>query len=279
MARSITQIQAEIIAAKEARPELAGLSSTSKSAVWLAITFIVAYAIYILEVLFDTHKAETDTALSLLKPHTKRWYRQKALAFQFGFALVAETDYYDNTAIDETLLVQSKIIKYAAVTEATTESRVIIKIATENGGILSPITNEQKQAFDAYIAEIKDAGVSVSTINFLPDKLYLTMRIFYDPLVLDAQGNSIVAGGKPVENAINEFLKTLPFDGQLVLAHLVDALQKVPGVVIPQLDYAASSWIDTNLNDYGNLVAIQVKVTPQSGYFQIADFSNITYVV
>ncbi len=279
MARTVAQIQAEIISAKEARPELAGLTSTSKSAVWLSITFIIAYAIYILEVLFDKHKLETDTAISLLKPHTKRWYRQKALAFQFGFALVQDTDVYDNTGIDATLIDNSKVIKYAAVTEAVAESRIIIKIATENAGVLSPITNAQKQSFDAYISEVRDAGVKVSVINFLPDRLYLNMRIFYDPLVLDAQGNSILDGGKPVELAINEYLKKLPFDGQLVLAHMIDALQKVPGVIIPHLDYAASSWINTEINDYGNPVPINVKVTPESGYFQVTDFNNISYVV
>lgn len=279
MARTPAQIQAEIIAAKEGRQELAGLTSTSKSAVWLGITFIIAYAIYTLEVLFDTHKAETDSALSLLKPHTQRWYRQKSLAFQYGYALVVDADYYNNAGIDDNLIEESKVIKYAAVTEATTESRVIIKIATENGGVLSPITNMQKQSFDAYIAEIKDAGVNVSVINFLPDRLFLTMRIFYDPLVIDAQGNSIIDGGKPVEDAINEYLKTLPFDGQLVLAHLIDALQNVPGVKIPHIDYAASSWINTEINDYGNPQTINVKVTPESGYFQVVDFNNISYVV
>lgn len=279
MARSVEQIQAEIIAAKQARTELAELTSTSKSAVWLGITFIVAYAIYVLEVLFDTHKAETDNAISLLKPHTKRWYREKALAFQYGMPLVPETDHYDNTGLEEPQINNSKVIKYAAVTEATDQSRVIIKIATENNGLLSPINQTQKQSFDAYIAEIKDAGVNISVINFLPDRLYLNMRIFYDPLVMDAQGNSIIDGGKPVEKAINEYLKTLPFDGQLVLAHLIDALQKVPGVKIPHLDYAASSWINTEINDYGSPVPINVKVTPQSGYFQVTDFNNITYVV
>lgn len=279
MARSIAQIQAEIIAAKEGKPELAALTSTSKSAVWLSFTFIIAYAISLLEVLFDTHKAETDSALALLKPHTARWYRQKALAFQFGFALIPDTDLYDNTNVDENIIDDSKIIKYAAVTEPNTESRVIIKIATENGGVLSPLTNIQKQSFDSYIAEIKDAGVNITVINFLPDRLYLTMRIFYDPLVLDAQGNSIIDGGKPVEEAIEEYLKTLPFDGQLVLAHLVDALQEVPGVRIPQLDYAASSWINTEINDYGNPEPINVRVMPESGYFKVVDFNSISYVV
>lgn len=279
MARNIEQIENEIINTVNADTRLSALNSESKSAVWRLIVYIIAYSIYTLEMLFDTHKSEVDGVITLLKPHTRRWYRQKALSFQYGHALVPDTDYYDNTGLDEALVEQSKIIKYSAVTEVENESRVIVKIATENGGVLSPISNPQKDSFDAYIAEVKDAGVQVTVINFLPDRLYLNMRIFYDPLVLDAQGNSIINGGKPVEAAIYQYLKELPFDGQLVLAHLTDALQKVEGVIIPQIDSAASSWIDSNINDYGNPNDINVKVTPVSGYFKIVDFSNITYVV
>ncbi|WP_343530836.1 hypothetical protein [Pedobacter sp.] len=279
MARSIDQIQTEIIQTKEQNPALAGLTSTSKTSIWQLITYVVAYAIYTLEGLFDAHKAETDNAIALLKPHTKRWYRQKALGFQYGFDLMEDSDKYNNTGVEEDIIEQSKIIKYAAVTEATDESRVIIKIATETDGKLSPIEPEQKFAFDAYISEIKDAGVNVSAINFQPDKLYLNMKIFYDPLVLDAQGNSIISGGRPVEDAILSYLKNLPFDGQLVLAHLVDALQKVEGVLIPHLDSAESAWIDGTINNYGTAVPIDVKVTPASGYFEVVNFNNISYVV
>jgi len=279
MARSIDQIQTEIIHTKEQNQTLAGLSSTSKTSIWQLITYVVAYAIYTLEVLFDTHKAETDNAIALLKPHTKRWYRQKALDFQYGFDLMEDSDKYSNTGVDTDVIEQSKIIKYAAVTESADESRVIIKIATETDGKLSPIEPQEKLAFDAYIGEIKDAGVSVNAINFQPDKLYLNMKIFYDPLVLDAQGNSIISGGRPVEDAILDYLKNLPFDGQLVLAHLVDALQKVEGVLIPHLDSAESAWIDGVINNYGPATPINVRVTPASGYFEVVNFNNISYVV
>ncbi len=279
MARSIDQIQTEIIQTKEQNQALAGLTSTSKTSIWQLITYVVAYAIYTLEVLFDAHKAETDNAIALLKPHTKRWYRQKALDFQYGFDLIEDSDKYNNTVVENEIIEQSKIIKYAAVTEATDQSRVIIKIATETAGKLSPIEPQEKFAFDAYINEIKDAGVSVNTINFQPDKLYLNMKIFYDPLVLDAQGNSIISGGRPVEDAILNYLKNLPFDGQLVLAHLVDALQKVEGVLIPHLESAESSWIDGIINNYGPAVPIDVRATPASGYFEVVNFNNISYVV
>ena len=82
MARTIEQINNEIIKAKESEPALAGLTSTSKVAIWKLWAYITAFVIYTLELIFDQHKAEVLEALTQLKPHTARWYRNKALAFQ-----------------------------------------------------------------------------------------------------------------------------------------------------------------------------------------------------
>jgi hypothetical protein len=154
-----------------------------------------------------------------------------------------------------------------------------VKIATEIGTELQPISESEKEAFTAYMKEIRDAGVRITVINYLPDILQLTMQIYRDPLVIDSNGNSILTGKRPVEDAIKEYMKELPFDGELVLAHLIDKLQKVEGVRIPHLLSAASKWIDANINDYGAFQPINVKKIPISGYFKVEDFLNISYVV
>ena len=279
MARSVEQINNEIIKAKESEPALAGLTSTSKVAIWRLWAYITAFVIYTLELIFDQHKAEVLEALTQLKPHTARWYRNKALAFQYGFDLITDTDKFNNQGFTEDQISASKIVKYSAVTEADTESRLIVKIATEQGGELQPITVGQKASFDAYMNEIKDAGVRITVINYLPDILKLQMKIYRDPLVLDENGQSIITGKKPVEDAIKEYLKNLPFDGELVLAHLVDALQKVEGVRIPHIILAESKWIDAQTGGYGNYETIDVKTFPNSGYFKLENFENISYVV
>lgn len=279
MARSIQDIQAEMLRAKENEPALAELNSTSKVAVWRLWIYITAFVIHTLERIFDQHRKEVAEALSEQKPHTPRWYRNMALAFQYGFDLIPDTDKFNNTGKTEDEIENSKIVKYSAVTESETESRLIVKIATEQGGELQPISTGQKASFDAYMQEIRDAGVKITTINYLPDILKLQMEIYRDPLVLDENGMSIRTGEKPVEKAIKEYLKNLPFDGELVLAHLVDALQKVEGVRIPHIILAESKWIDASVNDYGNFQRIEVKQLPISGYYKIEDFSGIRYVV
>jgi len=280
MARSVDTIYADLIAKKESDSNLDVLNSTSKTAIWRLWLYIVAYATNVLESLFDKHYLEVTNVITELKPHTMRWYRQKALAFQYGFDLISDTDIFDNGTATEAQIEASKIIKYAAITEATTESRLVLKIATEDSaGKLAPITSGQESAFIPYIEEIKDAGVAITVINYLPDILKLNLRIYYDPLVLTSTGVSILTGKKPVEDALNEFMKELPFNGELVLNSLIDKLQKTEGVKIPHLVQAASKWIDTALDDYGNFENISVKKIPVSGYFEIENFDNIEYVV
>ncbi|MBT0550255.1 nucleotidyltransferase [Riemerella anatipestifer] len=280
MARSIEEIQDEILTARANEPALQELNSSSKTSIWRLWIYITAFAIWVLEKLFDAHKAEVSEALRQLKPHTARWYRNKALAFQYGFDLLEDSDQFDNEGHDPEQIEESKIIKYSAVTESEIESRLIVKIATEQGEELQPISPEQKESFEAYLSEIKDAGVKITVINYLPDILRLQMKIYRDPLVLDQNGNKIKDGTqKPVETAIKNYLKKLPFNGELVLAHLVDELQKVEGVKIPHITLAESKWIDADVNDYGNFQPIDVKTIPISGYFKIENFSGIEYVV
>ena len=277
MARTIQEIQTFILQAKAQEPALERLNSTSKVAIWRLWVYIIAVAIWSLEKLFDLHRADIDKRLAELKPHTARWYRSKALAFQYGFDLLHDSDKFNNTGHTEEQIEASKIVKYSAVVESKNEGRLIVKIAGEQGEQLQPITDAQKQAFEAYLQEIKDAGVRLSVVNYQPDVLHLQMKIVYDPLVLDSNGQSIIHATKPVEEAIKSYLKRLPFNGELVLAHLIDELQQAEGVRIPHLVLAQSKNI-TSGGSYGDFETIEISKIPTAGYFTIDNFNDITYV-
>ena len=240
---------------------------------------ILSYSIYLLEQLFNQHKKEVDLQLYNQKSGRLPWYRYMALKFQYGFDLIVDSDEFNNTGFTADQIAASKIIKYSAVNEGDVQGVIVVKIAGETDGVLAPISAEAKTGFEYYFNEIKYAGSRINVINFLPDRLFLNIQIYRDPLVLDANGNSIINGGNPVEAAINEFMKELPFNGELVLLKLVDKLQLVEGVKIPHLMAASSSWVDVATNDYGQPTVFNVKRVPESGYFQIANFDNITYVV
>jgi len=279
MARTIEQIQTSLLTEKANVTELAGLTSSSKTAIWRLMIYIMSFAIYAFEVILDKHYSDVTQKLTEEKAHTARWYRSKALAFQYGFDLVVDSDEFNNTGYTTDQIEVSKIVKYAAVVEASNDSRLIVKIAGENNGELSQLDNQEVTSFRQYMSEIRDAGVKLTVINYEADKLFLDLQINYDPLVLSANGQHLINANYPVVDAIKAYMKELPFNGELVLAHLVDKLQQVEGVLIPTIMSASTSWIDENTNSYGDPVGIAVKTIPVSGYFKVESFDNINYVV
>ena len=267
MARSIQEIQTLILQAKAQEPALESLNSTSKVAIWRLWVYIIAVAIWSLEKIFDLHRADIDRRLSELKPGTAKWYHSRALAFQYGFDLLHDSDKFNNTNRTEEEIEASKVIKYCAVTDSPTESRIVIKIATENGGELTPVTTHQQEAFSRYINEIKYAGVYVTILNNQPDWLKLSIRIVRNPLILDENGMNVNSGKHTVKEAIKDYLKKLPFNGELSLQALTDAIQQVEEVKDVSIDNAQTKWIEGSI--WGNFQEINISRIPESGYFAV----------
>ena len=279
MARSIETIQTEIFNSITANENLSSLTSISKVAVFRLIVYVVAVSIWALEVLFDLHKTEVDTAIYNQKSGTLPWYRTKALAFQYGFDLIKDTDKFDNGDATAEQIEASRIIKYSAVNESEDESRIIIKIAGEVSGVLSNFTDPaQVEAIEAYFEEIKWPG-KMTIINYLADKLYLNIQIKYDALILNENGMSKLNGHYPVTEALNAFMKELEFNGELKLSALTDKIQEVSGVLDATVLSAESAWIDPELNGYAAPQPIHISKIAESGYFEIVTFDTVSYVV
>lgn len=289
MARTVTEIQNEIFLSITTNDDLAALNSTSKVAIYRLLVFAVSYAIYILEKLFDIHTSQVDKAIYENKPGTKRWYRNVALKFQYGMLLLVDDDEFDNTGFTPEQIEASKIIKYCSVKESLESSRLIVKIAGESGDNLSPLTATQITSFKFYLSEIAYAGVKINVVNNPADRLALTLRVYRNPLVIDENGNNIVLGGKPIETAIKQYMKNLPFDGELVINDMIDYLRDVPGVENVHVLSAQSSYKDLVTGLFTPFVNIDIEIIPVAGYFETGtivsgafvpnDFTGISYVV
>jgi hypothetical protein len=280
MARTINEIQNGMLTAIASDEVLSvQLTSTSKVATFRLLSFVYANATLVLEMLFDNHKKEIDTAIYEQKSGTPRWYRNMSLAFQYGFDLLEDSDKFDNTGFTTDQIEASKIIKYCSVKESIESNRLTIKVAGELGENLAPLDLTQIASFREYLAEIKYAGVKINVVNYPADKLLLNMAIYRDVLVLDENGNSIIYGGKPVEKAIREYMKALPFDGELVLNDLIEKLRAVDGVDNAHIINATSSAYSIATHGYLAFAPINVKTIPVAGYFEIVNFDTVTYVV
>jgi hypothetical protein len=247
------------------------LNSSSKVAIWRLWVYIQAFTVWVHEGIFETHKIEIEELISLNKLHTAPWYRGKALDFQLGFD-IGELDYYDNTGVDQSNVLNSKIIKQAAVEEL--DGRLKIKVAGVNSsGVLQAITTAEISAFTQYMSLVRDAGTRIEVISRPPDDLILDIDVHYNPLILDGDGARLDGlNNEPVQQAIEEFLYNLEFNGELILTKLTDYLQTVEGVNEPVIR-SSSARFGTNpfeaLNEY---------YIADAGYMVKSNFSLINFI-
>lgn len=240
---------------------------------------VLAISWFVLKELFSQHRKEIDEKIAKQKTHRLAWIQGMYLNFQYGFELLPESDLFNNDDATPDQIEESKIIKYCAVSESDTQREVIIKIATEVSEELAPVKADKMETIYEYTTRIKGVGVPYRIINYLPDLLKLKIRIYRDPLVLDNRGMDRTSANYPVEDALKEFMKELPFDGALQIQDLSNKLEKVPGVKLVQIDLAQSCWINPATNGYGDFTNIDVRKVPESGYFKIVDFNGISYEV
>ncbi len=280
MAKTVQEYYDEIKAEALSRATSVGnvdfvnmMNNTSRVAIWKIIFWAAAYGAYLIAVVLDLFRIETDDKIKRLKPHTLKWWAEKAMTFQYGDNLVPEKDYYDNTGLTETEIKQRQVVKYAAAIEqffSNGEFGIRLKLAGEDGsGARIALTTPQLDAFKEFLARYRHAGVYREATTDDADHLKLVLRVYYNPLVLTNTGARIDGfSATPLQDAIDAHTKNLPFNGRFNLTALVDAMQAVDGVSDPrilsaQTQYAALPY--TNVND---------EVIPDAGYLKIYDLNT-----
>jgi hypothetical protein len=278
MARSSQEIRKEIEETVKADPVLSVLDNPSSVSSWRLISFIISYAINKMEALYDALRIEINEIIARLKPHTLRWYAEKAKAFQFGFPLLSDSDQFDTTGYTTEQIELSKVVTYAAVVEnqsSTGRTILRIKLAAASGDDLQPLSEQQLSSFRNYMARIKDAGVPLQIDSLPPDKIVMQWQVYYDPLILSASGSRLDGSDDaPVKKAIKKYLESLPFNGTYVLQYHIDFVQIVEGVVIAHIQSCSASYGLLPLN------GVNVLYQPDAGYlrFENDSFLTINYI-
>jgi hypothetical protein len=272
MARSITAIQNEIINELAVNGITVSASLTSRRRIW---TWVVAFAILTLEKLFDFLRIEINEQIAAQKVATLPWYAEMMLQFQYGYTLVPFTDYYDNTGLTPLQIANSKVIKYAAATEQEfTNGRfgVRIKVAGENGaGERVKLSDAERDAAREYFKRIRFAGVYGEVTTDDADSLKLSLKVYYNPLVLNNTGARLDGTtATPLQDAIAEHLENLPFNGRFNLTELVDAMQAVDGVSDPRIISAQTAFA---LNPHTEVIDERI---PDAGYLKIYNNTDLT---
>lgn len=271
MARSISEIQQQIIETKNADATLSTYSwSSSNVAMWRLWTYVVAVCIWTLENLFDYHRDEVAAIVAEHKPHTLQWYATKARLFQLGVLLPDGSDTYAVPNNDPAVA----IVKYAAAIELSNMIR--IKAAKAAGDALAALSGGELSSFEGYMNKIKDAGIRLQVTSGSPDILQLAINVYYDPLVLSSTGARLDGtSATPVLSAINTFLRNLPFNGVFILNDFITWLQLIEGVRIGHIVTAQANYAITPF------LPIDVKYTPDAGYMILDEAyfaANVSYI-
>lgn len=252
MARSITTIQAQIIAAVQAQkslydptnpdPTKQGLTTTSTVGIWYLWTYIQAAAINIFEQLLDLFKAEVESVVALAAAGTPQWIQKQVLNFQWSATspqiIKFSTDnfypYYEsvNAAL--------RIVNQCSV--ATTPNKLaLIKVASNSTALTAP----QLAALTSYLDFLNFAGVYFQLRSVAADFIMLGYDIYYD-------GQYAATIQADCEKALTDFLSTSNFNnfnGVIKLSSIEDVLQGVAGVkdvVARQVEVRAYNVIAAN---------------------------------
>lgn len=262
MARAITDIQNEIIAAKNADANLSTLNSASQSAIWRLWSFIVATVQVILEQLWDAFRVEIETKIQNGVWGTLPWFVDTAKKFQNGDAVEQLVDNQPYSVVD----VSKRIVTLASVTE----SGNILNLKVAKGTPASPtaLSGPELTAFTTYIGKMKPAGVVVNTISLNADQFRITADVYYDGQY------TLATIQTAVQTAIENFLFAIPFDGVFYKNKLTDAIDSVTGVVNIDQDTAVMRAVQG-----ANNTLIGTKYQTIAGYLRIdVPNYNLTFI-
>ncbi len=242
------------------------LNSGSKTALWRLFFWIVAALAWMLNQALDKHKIEVQNNISNQSHGNLRHYGFRALNFQFGHSLEYNGKQYVYLNEDPA----AKIIKRCAT--GMNQGVMRFKVTKESGGILEPLTITEQNAFKDFLRDVLYPGTNYEVISSAADLLKLSAKFFVNPQVINQAGEHVVTGEPVIENAINDFVKNLPFNGRMNIQQLIDHIQKVEGVEDIRLLESAYK--------YGSLawIVFTREIEPFSGYMELdLNNSNLEY--
>ena len=272
MSRSLNEIQEQILQAKATASSLNALevlttseqslndvTSSSKVSIWRLFVWMFAFAIWIHEQIVTKNAANS-------RPQNLPNYRDMVLSYIDGVPLVHSNGQFvfDTTGITD--IEDRKIIKRCAILE--NNRGIVVKIATEVGGILQPVSTIQANRVIAYLNQQTQPGVAVRLINVVADKLKMNITFYVDPSVIDLDtGKQLNVTGDiyTAKDAIKNYLNKLEFNGGFVKSFFNTELESAAGVKIAKINllewkYASLPYVDAGIYRI-----------PNSGYFEISD--------
>lgn len=208
---------------------LTDLTSPTRVADWRVWIAFMAFCIMALENFLDLFRKEVDAKAKTIIPMTAPYLAERVKNFQLGDDLVWIGSRFDYAVINPAL----RIVNYVAIVESA--GQVIIKVAKDIGAgpvPLDPAT--EMPPLDDYTHKLCPPGTNRVLQSSDPDYVTMQLNAFFNPLVIASDGSLVGSPSVfPLEDAINNYFRNLPFNGKFRLNDFVDAMQNAPGIINP----------------------------------------------
>jgi hypothetical protein len=220
MARTTDQIQTAIITTIEGTPDLNGLTSPSRRAIWRLFTYVVAYIQSLFEQQTDVFKTEVESVVAVAAPNTAAWVQDRVLKFQYKASDPQVVTLVNLVPTYPVVNTDLRIVTRCSV-KSNLSNNVKIKVAKSEPPVA--LSAPQISALQSYINVIGCAGINYVVSSSTSDKLYINADIYYKGMYSDVISANVIA-------AIEAYLAALPFDGQLLISDLEVVIRDVTGV-------------------------------------------------
>lgn len=224
-----------------------------KTSVIAAILYAASYIIALKEVLLSEWKKDVEDTAATTRYGTWAWWIAAAKAFQFGDT----TSVIDGKVGYEVVDPSKQII--TAATVAQVGRSLTVKVAKGAVGSLSELSQEELQAFNGYVQNIKPLGVSVRVSSLPPASVEIAGSITYNSEEGEAAMKSRVLA------ALNDYFANLSFGSTIYRSQVIERIMSIDGVIDVQLQQLRVSGYE-----------VQTSYAPQSGYAKITNSNGLT---
>lgn len=245
----------------------------SQVSVFNVLIYVVAAAMYTLEVLIDVLKADIQEIADSAPSGNAKWVQRQILNFQYG-DVVTLTDFVPGYAVvDES----ARIVTRCSVKQLTS-GVLAIKVAKGTSPSLTPLSAPELAALEDYwygtstTEGVGFAGIRSTFVNLNPDRMRVEATVYFLGQYIEADVKADVVA------AIDDFFATFQdtaFDGTVIMNKLVDAIQAVEGVSRVELTDVKARAATVALGS-ATTIDIQGYYTTVAGYLISEDTASNT---
>lgn len=256
MARTLTEIYTVAKNYRNQYLELTEFQNSSKMSVIDAFTWVTSACIWTFENILDVFKVDLAKDLQNRINGNAAYYANALLKYQSGDELEMneEGTAFSYPTIDETKRVITRVSYSEYQEEGFYDKQLILKIATGEPGAYERVSDEELLAIRAYFNQIAFAGTHATIVSRKGDVLVPRVTVYYDGAISEEEVY------KNIEDALNNFIANVSFDGVIYTQKIIDAIQRAEHVVDVHISTVASDLqgiFIAQYDDDNNLIPVQ----------------------